>query len=133
MKLMMCVIVVNIILVTAANAATNGYATWYTLQSSRHEGTSGVTAGGRLLDESKMWCALPVRPPMDGSGRRQWGRKIKITNIKTGKSVVCEQQDVGPGRGARARGACVDLTPTAFLALGGQLKAGRLMVKVEIL
>jgi rare lipoprotein A (peptidoglycan hydrolase) len=70
---------------------------------------------------------------VDGSGRRAWGRKIRITNMNTGKSIICEQWDVGPGRAARARGVCVDLTPAAFLALDGQLKDGRMAVRVEVL
>lgn len=132
-RMMMCAIVACVMLGTAANAGTNEYATWYTLQSSRHEGTSGITAGGRLLNESAFWCALPSRPPADSSGRRAWGRQIRITNTLTGKSIVCEQWDYGPGKGARARGVCVDLTPVAFLALGGKFKAGRMEVKVEVL
>lgn len=133
MTKMMCAIVAATMLATVANADGNGYATWFTVQSCRREGTSGITAGGRPLDESALWCALPSKPPADGSGRRAWGRKVRVTNSKTGQSVVCEQWDIGPGRRARARGVVVDLTPAAFRALGGTLSDGRMSVIVEIL
>lgn len=133
MRTMMCAIVALVMLAMEASAETKGFATWYTRQSSRREGTSGITASGRLLAESQLWCALPERPPADGSGRRAWGRKIRITNTRTGKSIVCGQWDYGPGRRARARNVVVDLTPRAFVALGGKLNAGKLTVKVEVI
>jgi len=133
MRTMMCAIGALVMLAMEASAGISGFATWYTRQSSRSEGTSGITASGRLLDESQFWCALPERPPADGSGRRAWGRKIRITNTHTGKSIVCEQWDFGPGRGARARGVCVDLTPRAFVALGGNLNDGKLTVIAEVI
>lgn len=133
MKTVIGTIIVIIIAATVANAGTNGYATWYTRQSAIPNKITGITASGRLLKESALWCALPSRPQRDGSGQRAWGRKVRITNIHTGKSVVCEQHDVGPGRRARARGVCVDLTPAAFLGLGGVLKDGRLKVRIKIL
>lgn len=133
MKTMMCVIVVLIMFGTVASADITGYATWFTVASCRREGTSGITAGGRLLDDGAMWCALPSRPQKDGSGRRAWGRKVRVTNQVTGQSIVVEQWDLGPGRRAQSRGVVVDLTPAAFLALGGRLKDGRLAVHIEVL
>ncbi len=110
-----------------------GAATWFSRQSCQKEGNSGITAGGKVLDDSALWCALPERPPRDGSGRRAWGRKVRITNRLTGRSVVCEQWDLGPGQKARKRGVVVDLTPAGFEALGGKLLAGRIEVSVEVL
>lgn len=133
MKTMMCAIVVLITLATVGHADSNGFATWFTVESCRREGTSGITASGRMLDDSALWCALPSRPPRDSSGRRAWGRKIRITNQATGRSVVVEQWDMGPGRRARARNVVIDLTPAAFLALGGRLQDGRIKVVVEVL
>jgi rare lipoprotein A (peptidoglycan hydrolase) len=133
MKTMMCAIFVSVILATVANAGINGYATWFTIRACQREGNTGITAGGRLLNESALWCALPSRPPRDGSGRRAWGRKIRITNLNTGKNIICEQWDFGPGKAAQARGVCIDLTPAAFLALGGNMKKGKIKVEVTIL
>jgi rare lipoprotein A (peptidoglycan hydrolase) len=76
---------------------------------------------------------LPSRPPRDSSGRRAWGRTIRVTNRLTGRSIVVEQWDLGPGRRAQSRGVVIDLTPAAFLALGGRLQAGRLSVSIEVL
>ena len=132
-RMMMCAVAASAMLGMEANAATNGYATWYTNRTARPQRTDGVTAGGNILDESRLWCALPERPPIGANGQRAWGRKIRITNIRTVKSIICEQWDYGPGRGAQACGVCVDLTPAAFLALGGKLEDGRLAVKVEVL
>jgi hypothetical protein len=134
MKTMMCAIVVLITLATVGYADFNGFATWFTVESCRREETSGITASGRRLDDSALWCALPFRPPLiKSSGRRAWGRKIRVTNQATGRSIVVEQWDVGPGRRARARNVVVDLTPAAFLSLGGRLQDGRLAVRVELL
>lgn len=133
MKSMIFALVASIMTATVGYADTNGFATWFTVESCRREGTSGITASGRRLDDCALWCALPTRPSCTSSGRRGWGRKIRVTNQATGQSVVVEQWDLGPGRRARARGVVVDLTPAAFLALGGRLKDGRLAVRVEVL
>jgi len=113
--------------------AGEGYATWFSGESCVREGTSGITANGRPLDDSSMWCALPERPPVGPDGRRAWGRRVRITNPETGEFILAQQWDLGPGRRARQRGVVVDLTPTAFQALRGDLQDGRLKVIVEVL
>ena len=111
--------------------STTGYATYYTVKSCQREGTSGVlTASGKRYDESAMTCALPFHP-QKVNGRRVWGQKYRITNLQNGESILCSHQDFGPGRKARARGVVCDLTPTAFMALGGKLRDGRMKVRVE--
>jgi len=50
----MYAIIADVTLEMEANAAINGFATWFTLPSSRSEGINGTTVLGRLLDESKM-------------------------------------------------------------------------------
>jgi rare lipoprotein A (peptidoglycan hydrolase) len=79
-----------------------------------------------------MTCALPERPPRGKDGKRVWGRLVRVTNPATGRTIVCQQTDLGPGRKARARGVIVDLTPAAFEAIGGKLSEGKIMVKVEM-
>ena len=115
-----------------ATWAKEGWATWYSAQSCRKEGNSGVTASGRRLEDRALWCALPERPPAGPGGRRAWGRRVRITNRLTGKSIVCEQWDVGPGKKARRRVVVVDLTPGAMRALAGAagIRKGRVPVKV---
>jgi rare lipoprotein A (peptidoglycan hydrolase) len=111
--------------------ATAGWATYYTVKSCQREGTSGVlTASGRQYNESELVCALPEYPPRGADGKRQWGRRVKITNALTGKSIICRQWDYGPGRKARSRGVIVDLSPAAFEAVGGVKRNGRVKVTV---
>ncbi|MFA5385353.1 MAG: septal ring lytic transglycosylase RlpA family protein [Eubacteriales bacterium] len=114
-----------------AVAGSEGFATYYTAESCQREGTSGtLTASGQQYNESQMTCALPFHPPKV-NGRRQWGKEYRITNLETGKSITVRHLDYGPGKKARARGVVVDLTPSAFKALGAELKQGRIKVKVE--
>lgn len=110
---------------------TTGYATWYSVKSAQKEGTSGtLTASGRRYDESAMTCALPFHPKK-ANGKRKWGEKYRITNLSNKRSMIVKHLDFGPGKKARAKGVVVDLTPTAFMALGGKLRNGRIRVKVE--
>jgi len=39
--------------------------------------------------------------------------------------------DNGPGIVPRSRGVVIDLTPAAFIALGGKLRDGKIRVKIE--
>ena len=117
---------------TSRPAATTGLATFYTVKSCQGEGTSGVlTASGQKYDEKAFTCALPERPPKWKNGKRAWGRTVRITNLQTKRQIVCRQTDFGPGRKAQKRGVIVDLTPAAFEALGGNLRDGKMKVKVE--
>lgn len=93
-------------------AATSGIATFYTVESCKREGTSGVfTASGERYDESKFTCAIRSR---------EFGRKYKVTNLANGKSVVVRHNDFGPGKKPTSRGVVIDLSPAAFDALGGK-------------
>ena len=115
-----------------SRACITGYATYYTAKSCQREGTSGIlTASGKRYDETAFTCALPERPPKGKNGKRAWGRTVRITNLQTNRQIICRQTDFGPGRKARSRGVIVDLTPAAFEALGGNLKDGKMKVKVE--
>jgi len=133
MKAMILGLIIWIVtgMIALATADTCGYATYYTVASCKAEGTSGVlTASGKQYDESQMTCALPFHP-RKVNGRRAWGQRYRITNLRTGKSIICTHLDYGPGKKARTRGVVCDLTPAAFKALGGKLRDGRIKVKVE--
>ena len=102
--------------------AAEGFATYYTEESCRREGTSGVwTASGARYKENELTCALPDR---------RFGRQVKVRSKKTGKTVLVKHTDFGPGKRAIARGVIVDLTPAAFRALGHDLREGRIQVEV---
>ncbi len=104
-------------------ASESGFATYYTVESCKREGTSGVfTANGEKYIESNLTCARRSR---------KWGTKFKVTNTVTGLSVVVRLNDFGPGKGATAKGVIIDLTPAAFKALGATKKQGKIAVEVE--
>jgi rare lipoprotein A len=123
---------VGLMLVCEAVSAESGKATYYSAKSCKAEGTSGVyTASGERFDEQALTCALP---------RRGFGGQYRVTNKANGKSVVCRHNDFGPGRGPRARGVVIDLSPAAYDALGGRrgvnkkgVAWGEITVEVEAL
>jgi hypothetical protein len=53
------------------------------------EGLIGCcTASGWIIDAKRLFVALPSRKALH--------RKVKVTNIRNGKSVICEVLDIGP-------------------------------------
>ncbi|HNX91181.1 MAG TPA: septal ring lytic transglycosylase RlpA family protein [Candidatus Omnitrophota bacterium] len=61
------------------------------------------------------------------------GTKVRVTNMKNGRSVTVEINDRGPNKMLVAKGRVIDLARQAFLDLGDSLDAKPLDVKVEIL
>ena len=98
-------------------------ATFYTVESCKREGTSGVqTASGAPYDESALTCALP---------HRNFGRWYQVcSQEQPNRCVVVKHTDYGPGRKPRERGVVIDLTPAAFSALA-PLDRGIIPVTVE--
>ncbi len=110
--------------------AITGFATYYTVASAKSEGTSGtLTASGARYDESKMTCALPRKTMKAWS--MKFGAKLRATNLQTGATAILILTDVGPGRRSQRAGTVTDLTPRAFIALGGKLKQGKIKVRIE--
>lgn len=90
--------------------AVEGYATYYTEESCKREGTSGIwTASGERFDETALTCAMRSR---------QWGKKLLVYSHDTGKSIIVTLNDFGPGKGPSAKGVVIDLTPAGMRALG---------------
>lgn len=105
------------------DGVTSGYATYYTVKSCQSEGTSGVyTANGETFDENALTCAMRSR---------DWGKMLRVTNQENHKSVIVRLNDYGPGNGPRRNGVVIDLTPTAWKALGVMEGRGRIQVTVE--
>ena len=119
-------------LTTASKASTTsltGYATYYSRASARREGTGGkniLMANGKPLVDTAMTVALwlPGRPS---------GQRYRVTSLKTGKSVIVQWEDVGPGKRSRSMGVIADLTPAAMRAIAGKqgIKAGRIKIRIE--
>lgn len=90
--------------------ALEGFATYYTEESCKREGTSGVwTASGERFDESALTCAMRSR---------QWGKKFLVYSHETGRSIIVRLNDFGPGKKPTQRGVIIDLTPAGMKALG---------------
>jgi rare lipoprotein A (peptidoglycan hydrolase) len=98
-------------LLVCVNAhALEGFATYYTEESCKREGTSGVwTASGERFDENALTCAMRSR---------DWGKKFLVYSPDTGKSIIVRLNDFGPGKKATKNGTIIDLTPAGMKALG---------------
>jgi hypothetical protein len=88
-------------------------------------------SNGEPLNDGLMTCALWMTNSNSGRPKKPDGRLVRIKNVATGVGVTVAWTDNGPGRVPRSRGVVVDLTPAAFVALGGKLKDGKIEVTVE--
>lgn len=104
-----------------AYAEQIGYASWYSVESCRREGTSGIMANGEVLDDTVYTCA---------SWDYSFGTQLKVVNLLNNKSVVVEVADRGPNRKLYKRGRIIDLTPRAFSEIA-DLKQGLVKVSVQ--
>jgi len=100
-----------------------GYASWYSRESCRREGTSGIMANGKELQDEDYTCAI-------------WGQKfgtiIKVTNIETGASIQVMVTDRGPAKRLVKKGRVIDLSRASFQAIC-PLEKGLCKVKIEII
>jgi rare lipoprotein A len=92
-----------------------GIASWYSVRTNR--GTK--TASGRRLCDHKMTAAHRKLP---------FGTPVRVTDVRTGKSVIVEITDRGPFK----RGRVIDVSLAAAKELGFYSR-GLTPVKVEIL
>ncbi len=97
-----------------ADDAKTSFASFY------HDKFNGrKTASGELFSNSKMTAANRTLP---------FGTMLKVTNLRTGKSVVVEVNDRGPFHSSRA----LDLSKAAFKAIGNPSR-GTMPVEYEII
>jgi len=121
---------------TSANSIVReGWATWYSRQSCRREGTGGkriLMANGQPLNDQALTCALWITNKLGGPLKPD-GRLVKISRAGSSRTLTVAWTDNGPGRVPRSRGVVCDLTPAAMLALAGPagIKAGRVAVRLE--
>ena len=112
-------LVIFLLLCSTAYADTASY---YTYESCRKEGTSGVfTASGERFDENALTCAMR---------NRDFGGMYKVTNLDNGKSVIVRCNDFGPNKKLYQKGRVIDLSKGAFLRIA-DLKQGVITVSVE--
>ena len=97
-----------------ADDAKTSFASFY------HDKFNGrKTASGDIFSNSKMTAANRTLP---------FGTMLKVTNLRTGKSVVVEVNDRGPFHSSRA----LDLSKAAFKAIGNTAR-GTMPVEYEII
>ena len=97
-----------------AEDAKTSFASFY------HDKFNGrKTASGEIFSNSKMTAANRTLP---------FGTMLKVTNLRTGKSVVVEVNDRGPFHSSRA----LDLSKAAFNAIGNSAR-GTMPVEYEII
>ena len=102
-----------------AASQTQGMASWYSVESCKREGTSGITASGEpLVDE--LMTAAKWDVPFDSLWR--------VTNLANGREIVVRVNDRGPSR--RLKGRVIDLSRGAYRRLAG-LETGLTRVRIE--
>ena len=115
----LCIFISSLSLICmVARAETASY---YTYESCKREGTSGIwTASGERFNENDLTCASWDYP---------FGTKVKVTNISNGKSVICLVNDRGPNKRLYNKGRKIDLSKGAFEKIA-DLREG--VIKVNI-
>lgn len=99
-------------------------ASWYDMASLKKEGTykrtGGIMANNKRFDENAMTCA---------SRHHKLGTRLRITHIKTGKSIIVKVTDRIAKRFKHKR---IDLTKAAFKKLA-KLDKGIIKIKCEVI
>ena len=96
-------------------------ASYYTYESARREGTSGITASGEKFRDSRLTCASWFYP---------FGTILKVTSLNNGRSINVTVNDRGPSRSLVKRGRIIDLSKMAFSKIA-DLKCGVIPVRIE--
>lgn len=82
--------------------------------------TGRKTASGAIFDNNKLTCAHKTLP---------FGTRLKVTSIKTGKSVIVTVTDRGPF----VQGRHIDLSKRAFMQIAPDKYGGHIRVNIEII
>lgn len=109
------VLMVSFALAVPSAEAAEGKASWYCKKS---PGVKKYTANGERFDDTQRTCA---------SWHYKFGTRLKVTNLKTGKSVVCRVNDRGPSKKLKNR--IIDLSRSTFRQIG-DLRQGLIPVSV---
>jgi rare lipoprotein A (peptidoglycan hydrolase) len=100
--------------------ADQGTASYYTHNSTLKEGNTGIMANGNRMVDGDLTCA---------SWFYKFGTVLKVTNLKTGKSIFVTVTDRGPSKRLVKRGRIIDLSAGAFKRLASLRKG---IIKVEV-
>ena len=80
------------------------------------------TAGGEIFDKNEMVAAHPSYP---------LGTRVRVTNLKNGRSEVVRIADRGPAKAHAARGVIIDVSEAAAVRLGFR-RDGTTRVRTEV-
>jgi len=94
---------------------------WYSQESCRREGTSGINADGTRFDDTDFSCASWDYP---------FGTSLLVTNPVNQKSVIVVVKDRGPAKRLYRQGRKLDLSKSAFKSIA-PLKLGVITVRVR--
>jgi rare lipoprotein A len=101
--------------------ALTGTASYYTYESCKREGTSGVyTASQEKFNENDYTAAMWGVP---------FGAIFKVTNLNNGASVQVRINDRGPAKRLVKKGRIIDLSKAAFMAIA-DIRKGVIQVKI---
>lgn len=99
-------------------------ASWYSTESCKREGTSGVyTASGERFNENEHTAASWSYP---------FNTRLKVTNLRNKKAVVVRITDRGPSKRLVKKGRVIDLSMGAFKAIA-PLSDGVIPVSIELM
>ncbi|ADX67283.1 RlpA-like protein precursor [Weeksella virosa] len=101
-------------IVEKSSEVATGIVSWY---GDKFHGRK--TASGKIYDKNELTAAHKTLP---------FGTKVRVTNIKNGKSVVVEINDRGPFIKSRV----LDLSKAAFSEIG-KTSSGVMQVEYEVL
>lgn len=95
-------------------------ASWYSIESCKKEGTSGIMANGKRLDDERYTAASWDYP---------FGTIVKVTNLENQRSVLVEISDRGPAKRLYKEGRVIDLSKGAFRQIA-DLRTGIINVQI---
>ena len=113
-------IVISIIPIVYADTITTE-TSWYSIESVKREGTSGINADGSRFDDADYTAA---------SWDFSLGSYLLVTNSANGKAIIVVVKDRGPAKRLYRRGRRLDLSRSAFKSLDS-LSKGIIKVRVE--
>jgi rare lipoprotein A len=105
----------------AQTTVATGTASYYTVASCLREGTSGVMANGRRLNDEKYTCA---------SWDYRFGTRLEVSRLGSKRKTVVVVTDRGPAKHLYHKGRIIDLSYAAMRALNG-IKRGVILVEVR--
>ena len=118
----LAVVIAFIIMLFMFNYFCHGdEASYYTEESCRREGTSGICANGEVYDDDKYTAA---------SWDYAFGTRLRVTNRANGKSVILRVNDRGPNRKLYRQGRTLDLSKAAFASIAN-LREGVIQITQE--